>query len=377
MLKPIGKCTGCAACEYVCPHNAITMVTNKQGFIYPAINTDYCVHCGLCEKVCAKEHDWREIKKVVAFQSINDSVLSNSASGGAIAEIVNRFIKEKGQVCAVSYDIDKGAQWIWVNDSDSIKRISGSKYFQIPLRNQLYVEILEKLKDNTRVLFIGTPCQVDGIKKGIPEKYQENLYLIDIVCGGVASPLLEKKYINYIENSEKKHVKSHLFRSKDAGWNRIYTTVLITEDNRKITKIGAEDLFIRAYTSGRYMRESCYGCEYATRSRISDITVGDCWGIETEESRDQQTISKGVSLLTCNSEKGEHLVRCLSPEMMIETDGAFKYLSCNKPLNEPSTRPLMRSFSYRLLNFLPFSLAVNIVCYRRIIKKHVLRRKIR
>ena len=45
-------CTGCTACYNVCPHTAIQMVEDSEGFKFPQIDTAKCTNCGLCEKVC-------------------------------------------------------------------------------------------------------------------------------------------------------------------------------------------------------------------------------------------------------------------------------------------------------------------------------------
>ena len=45
-------CCGCAACEAVCHHGAISFTTDELGFSYPMVNEDLCVGCGRCEDVC-------------------------------------------------------------------------------------------------------------------------------------------------------------------------------------------------------------------------------------------------------------------------------------------------------------------------------------
>ena len=45
------KCTGCGACMNICPVQAIRMVADGEGFLYPAVDREKCIGCGLCEKV--------------------------------------------------------------------------------------------------------------------------------------------------------------------------------------------------------------------------------------------------------------------------------------------------------------------------------------
>ena len=46
------ECCGCAACYAVCPREAICMIEDDEGFLYPKINSEKCVRCYMCLKVC-------------------------------------------------------------------------------------------------------------------------------------------------------------------------------------------------------------------------------------------------------------------------------------------------------------------------------------
>ena len=54
MIKVDAKsmCCGCAACVQRCPKQCIVMEADSEGFLYPLVDTDKCIDCGLCEKVC-------------------------------------------------------------------------------------------------------------------------------------------------------------------------------------------------------------------------------------------------------------------------------------------------------------------------------------
>ena len=45
-------CTGCTACVSVCPHGALTMRRDPEGFLFPCADIAKCVHCGRCTAVC-------------------------------------------------------------------------------------------------------------------------------------------------------------------------------------------------------------------------------------------------------------------------------------------------------------------------------------
>ena len=45
-------CCGCTACASICAHDAIVMKPDVLGFLYPKVDKEKCIDCGLCEKVC-------------------------------------------------------------------------------------------------------------------------------------------------------------------------------------------------------------------------------------------------------------------------------------------------------------------------------------
>ena len=52
LYKRKEECCGCTACYAICPKEAISMVEDEEGFEYPKIDENKCVHCYQCIKVC-------------------------------------------------------------------------------------------------------------------------------------------------------------------------------------------------------------------------------------------------------------------------------------------------------------------------------------
>lgn len=60
-------CCGCSACIQVCPKQCITMLEDKEGFLYPQVNTYDCIDCHLCEKVCPVLHSGKPRKPLNVY----------------------------------------------------------------------------------------------------------------------------------------------------------------------------------------------------------------------------------------------------------------------------------------------------------------------
>ena len=41
------NCTGCSACANICPRGCIKMTADEEGFLYPKVNEEMCMDCGV------------------------------------------------------------------------------------------------------------------------------------------------------------------------------------------------------------------------------------------------------------------------------------------------------------------------------------------
>ena len=101
------QCCGCTACYNACPKSAINMLPDEEGFLYPKIDFDKCVNCGICNQVCPVEHKIMPSKgerKSFAIRTKNKDVLINSTSGGFITPLATYVLENNGVVCAAAYD---------------------------------------------------------------------------------------------------------------------------------------------------------------------------------------------------------------------------------------------------------------------------------
>lgn len=213
------KCSGCTACFAICPKDAITMQADSEGFKYPVIDKNKCIDCGLCCKVCPLENmygNFGEDKTSFACSAKDENFAKQSSSGGAFAILANMYIKEQAVIYGAAFDDNWNVCHIRVDKKDELKRLYTSKYVQSNMGNT-FRNVKLDLDNGKKVLFVGTPCQVAGLKSYLQKDYL-NLLAVDFICHGVPSPLVWQRYIEELEQNLNSKITEISFRNKKDGW---------------------------------------------------------------------------------------------------------------------------------------------------------------
>lgn len=339
MVNAEGKCCGCTACVNICPVNAITMKSDKEGFLRAEVNYGICIQCGRCEKVCLYfkdilvEKHLVDKQKYAAFQISNEEKLFNSSSGGAFIAISDYILSMRGVVYGAVYDKNNQVIHARVETKDDRDYMCKSKYVQSDLKN-CFLQIKRDLGEGRLVLFTGTPCQCEGLKQYI-NKVPDNLLLVDVLCHGVPSPLIWLEYLKKIEETLNEKVEYINFRDKTKGWK---TYLLAKTKNKEYHGNPTRDEFLVLYFKDLISRPECHECLFASYERVSDITIGDFWGAENvfPEYDDK----KGISLLLGNTEKGNRVIGELNSAGMLkytERENVYQPI-LKQPFGEPRNR---------------------------------------
>ena len=300
------QCNGCKMCKEVCPKQAITYETDKEGFWYPKVDYTKCVSCELCLKKCpniSHKASTKNAPDVKAVWSVDDTIRLSSTSGGAFYEFAKYIIEHGGYVVGCVYSNDfKSAKQIMIHSMEELPQLMVSKYLQSDTEG-IYPQVKEKLQTGAKVLFVGAPCHIAALDSYLGKEY-DNLILCDFLCRGANSPKAHRKYVEYLE--EKYGARMISLRSKDKrnGWEHFGQSAVFA-NGKEYFADRQTDLRIVAYHFGNLMmRQSCNECQFKRIPRDSDITLGDFWGIKSDEVNN---IDNGISLVMLNSEKGKRL----------------------------------------------------------------------
>lgn len=301
-ISSFNKCCGCSSCFAICPKSAIEMKKNSKGFYRPVVNSNKCIDCSLCTKVCDFNNE--NINETVqqlfyGARNLDLTERKESQSGGVFYLLAEQFINLNGAVYGATLEDARIVKHIRVIDLENLSLLQKSKYAASQIDNT-YVKVLEDLKIGKYVLFSGTPCQVAGLSNFLDYKRinKERLLTIDFVCHGTPSNEFWLKYIDYLERKHKKKIIKATFRDKEYGW-RSHFESFIFEDNTKLKTQRYRDIFYENLT----LEECCFNCKYTSLNRISDITIADLWG---EQSNATQLKDKnGASLVIINTQNGK------------------------------------------------------------------------
>ena len=306
------KCTGCMLCTNVCKKDSIQIV-EENGYFYPYINTEKCVDCGICKSVCpqTKEARFNTTKHVFMGWTKNSEIRESSSSGGIFSMLAAQIISEGGVVVGAAYeDGCSRIKHIIIDDINDIGKLRLSKYVQSNTCD-IWKKIKTIVASGQKLLFSGTPCQIDALYSLI-DSSKENVFAIDLICRGVPSPVIWKEYTENLEQNWKSKIKEVNYRYKGKyKWTDRKVRIGF-EDGQEYISTRADDPFAKLFFQNIVMRKTCFECKYSQPKRLGDITLGDFWAIKDDEKYDKD---RGVSMILENTEKGNTLLNKISEKI--------------------------------------------------------------
>ena len=359
--KVTEHCTGCFACQNACGLQAIQFKFNSEGFFYPVVDYGKCVECGKCVSACPALHpiptESYEQPRVHAAWHVDDQIRVASTSGGVFTALAEAVLRDGGYVVGAYYDKNFYIRHGIIHNTEYIQQLRQSKYAQSWVGN-VFKEVKALLLKKELVLFCGTPCQSAGLQRYLGREY-DNLICCDFICRGVISPKVYEKFLRDMQpDRDTAPTKVH-FKNKDFGWNH-FSTKLTFEDGSSYHKDRNQDYYMRGYLKyNLYLRPSCHKCQYKELPRVSDLSLGDFWGIGNyDASLDNE---HGTSVILVNSQKGRQLIERARERLVLHERCIDEVLAGNSCLLNSATPGKYRPYFFKNMHKYRFSTLIEMI----------------
>lgn len=289
-------------------------------------------------------------KAVYAAYAKDESLRMASSSGAVFSLLAEQILSREGVVYGVAMSLDcKSAEFIRVDTIDDLFKLRGSKYLQARV-GSTYNRVKKDLEVGFDVLFSGVGCQINGLKAFLNKTY-DNLFCVDVICHGVPSPALWKKYVEYMEKQNESQMVSVNFRCKDDSWQNFGMKEL-GKDKKEVYISKDIDPFMQMFLRNYCLRPSCYDCT-AKKVKMSDVTIADFWGIERVAS--DMNDGRGTSLVLIRNKKGEEMFEFVKDRLKYRNVSYEDGVRGNPTEYQSVARPKERAVFFHDMDTLAFS----------------------
>lgn len=313
-IKNKEDCDGCNACVQICPvEKCIDLKDDGEGFYYPIIDENVCIDCIACDNVCSyatnkkRKLERYEAPYIIGAVNKDEKTRLNSTSGGVAYQLMSHYVENGWYVCGAIYNENWGVEHIVTNQKSDLPKLQSSKY-QFSHTKDSFSNIKKLLKGGEKVLFIGAPCQVDGLYLYLNGD-KDNLLTCDFICRGVNSPKIFESYLRWLENKYESKVVAIKEKDKTHGWRNFSWRVSFKNGQSYIGKRNEDPYIVGYLKTNLFAMPACYECKFKDTKRISDLSLGDFWGIEKIDATMDD--NKGTSCVLINTSKGKEAVAAI------------------------------------------------------------------
>ena len=291
------------------------MKENEYGEVQPFIVEKECIDCGSCHRVCPNvDEKYKSLlnpKAEVCYAAARKDLQKQPrvASGGIATFLMEKVFQAGWKVFGTALDQKMKIEVKELKSLDELEMFQGSRYVQSNVGDS-FKKIKEAVKQG-KTLFIGTPCQVAGMR-ALCGKNVENLYTCDLVCHGVNPQSYLWEELEW-KNKDKNNLTNITFRgvsSTEDHW-----LCLWKNGTKEYAAPRGKNEYLTGFYSGFSLRASCHTCNYPRKERVGDLTLGDFLGLEHETSLLKKNL---CTLMIPNNTKGNDLMQFLDDSIVIE-----------------------------------------------------------
>ena len=323
------------------------MSPDVEGFLYPVVDRQRCVDCGICLRDCPIERLPRHNPLLAAYGAFahSDELRKDSSSGGIFGLLAQCVIQKGGVVYGAAFGENFQVLHKRIHCLEEIPVLRKTKYVQSKMGNS-FEKVRQDLQAGLSVLFSGTPCQVAGLKAFLQIEY-DNLLTVETICFGVPSPEIWRKYLAEKCSQYSSEVTQVSFRDKSQGWQGYRMRIWFANgveylQNRK------KDEYMMCFSQCLSLRPSCYECKFKGTHREADLTLGDFWGVE--ELAPHLNDNLGTSLVLTHTVAGEQALKSLGGSSVIQKVEETSVLAHNPYALRSVPRPARRSLFFEALS---------------------------
>ncbi len=290
-IAAIGKnCFGCGVCACICPRALLSIRLNKNGFFAPsATNEPQCAHCNLCLSICPCTNAvpaapaGKIEPEAWSAESRREQLLRKSAAGGIARELAEEWMDRGRSVCEAVFNAQENClEHIVLRNPEDLERGTGAKYLQ-----SYTLPGFSHLNGHERFLVIGTPCQIDGLRRYIRKRHwEEHFVLVDFFCRGVPSMRLWLKFTRFFKKKRQSFI--------DVAWHektngKKEDRIVFTGKDGTGTAAGSRrnELFFGFYRDDLCLASACYDrCKYKGTASAADLRLGEFRNPDAQNGKD-------------------------------------------------------------------------------------------
>lgn len=313
-------CSACGACNAICPKDAISFKWSSLGRLYAHVNTDNCVNCGMCLKVCPSidtlnlhsRYDNMYVGNIIntyTGRATDDKIYRNAQSGGACTAIIKYLFdaqKIDGAImCRMTPSKTPSVNAVAIDNVKQLYECQKSCYTFVDV-----LSALKQVKDKKTIAIVGVPCHIEGATL-LSEQFRQftNIkYKIGLICDRTQCKGMQDTLVSLAKGNNKLlHWRKKAFTHKGTFYNYQNAPCVVLDGKEQIKKNGILPNSYRFVLKNMFTAPRCRVC-YDKLNVHADIVLGDPWGMSDIDWK------YGESLVLTRTALGESLIQ----EMIID-----------------------------------------------------------